>query len=54
MPMYHGVNKKSAPIVSTTPPPLPEFQQVYYFTRNTLSTFFCSDEIIARYNALSK
>ena len=44
IPMGHGVNKKVALIVSTTSPPYQVFTWfVYCFTRNTLSTFSCSD-----------
>ena len=51
----HGVNKKTLPIVSPTPFPYQVFTRlVCCFTRNTLSTFFCSDQIIAKNNAFFK
>ena len=50
----HGVNKKTPPIVSPTSFPYQVFTRlVCCFTRNTLSTFFCSDQIIAK-NAFLK
>ena len=48
MPMSHGVNRKVPSIVSPDPSPLPGFHQVCCFTRNTISTFFCFDQIIAK------
>ena len=51
----HGVNKKAPPVVSSTPLPYQVFTRlVCCFTRNTLSTFFCSDQIIAKNNAFLK
>ena len=47
MTMSHNVNKKATPIVSPHPSPLSGFHQVC-FTRNTLSNFFCSYQIIAK------
>ena len=45
----HGVNKKAPPVVSPTLLPYWVFiRLVSCFTRNTLSTFFCSDQIIAK------
>ena len=52
-PMSHDVNKKALP---RAPPPLPtqiSIRFVCYFTTNPLSTFFCSDQIIAEDNAFS-
>ena len=45
MPMTHGVNKKAPKVVSFHTSPLnQDFTRfVCCFTRNTLSTFFCSD-----------
>ena len=55
MPMSHGVNKKAPPVVSTIPPPCHVFTRfLCCFTRNTLSTFFFSDQIVAKNNAFSK
>ena len=50
-----GVNKKAPPIVSPNPLPYQVFTRlVCCFTRNILSTFFCSDQIIAKNNAFLK
>ena len=55
MPVSHGFIKKAPPIVSVTPPPHQIFTRfVCCFTRNTLTTLFCSDEIIAKNNTFSK
>ena len=56
IPTSHGVNKKAPPIVSSTTP-LPYHvltRFACYFTRDSLSTFFCSDRIIAKNNAFLK
>ena len=51
----HGVNKKAPPVVSPTLFPYQVFTRfAFYFTRNTLSTFFCSEQIIAKNNAFLK
>ena len=49
MPMSHGMIKKAPPTVSHTPPPYQVFTNIVCcFARNTLSTFLCSDQIIAK------
>ena len=48
MPMSHCVNKKAPPIAYPHPSPYQVFTSfVHCFTRNTLSTLFCFDQIIA-------
>ena len=52
MPTSHVVNKKATPIVSPTFLPYQVFTRfACCFTRNSLSIFFCSDQIIAKNNA---
>ena len=52
IPMNHAVSKKAPPIVSPTLLPYQAFTRfAYCFTRNNLSIFFCSDQIIAKNNA---
>ena len=55
MPMSYGINKKTAPSDSCNLPPSYQvfMRYVCCFTINTLSTFFCSDQIITKYNAFS-
>ena len=51
MPMSHGVNKEALPIVSPAPLPYLVFTRfACCFTRTSLLTFFCSDQIIAKNN----
>ena len=51
----HDVNKKAPAIVSPTPLRYHVFTRlICCFTRNTLSTFFYSDRIIAKNNAFLK
>ena len=55
IPMSHVDNKKAPRIVSNTRSPYQAFTRfVCCFTRNALSTFFFSDQIIAKNNAFSK
>ena len=55
LPISHAVNKKSPPIVSPAPPHYQVFTRfVCCFTRNTLSTWFCSGQIIGKNNTFSK
>ena len=52
MSLSHGVNKKAPPVSSLQSPPFQVFTRfVCCFTTNNLSTFFCSDQIIAENNA---
>ena len=49
IPMSHGVIKKISPILSLIPSPYQVFTRfICCFTKNTLSTIFCSDQIIAK------
>ena len=56
MPMSHGINKKSLPSVSLTSltPYHVVTRYVCCFRKNTLSTFFWSDQVIAKDNTFSK
>ena len=51
MPTSHGVNKKATPIFSPTLLPYQVFTRfACCFVRNSLSIFFCSDQIITKNN----
>ena len=55
MPLSHGVNKEDfSRYILHLLLPYQFFTQFVCFTINTLSTFFCSDQIIAKNNAFSK
>ena len=58
MSMSHGANKKAPTIIPPPQPPDPHtttpLYQACYFTRNILSIFFCSDQIIEENNAFLK
>ena len=51
--MIHGVNKEAPLIVTPLPQSLPGFHQVCLLFYKK-STFFCSDQVIAKNNAFSK